>query len=108
MHCFTGDIETMQKYLDMGFYIGITGWIADERRNKELVQAVKILPLERLMIETDAPYLTPRGYGLDNINKPSNLQYVVKSLSKCMGASEEKIIEHSNKNVEKLLLTKCE
>lgn len=102
VHCFTGNKETLQKYIDMGFYIGITGWIADERRNRELVQAVKVLPLERLLIETDAPYLTPRGYGLDNINKPSNLKYVVKSLSKCTGVSEEEIIEHANRNTEKI------
>lgn len=48
--------------LDMGFYIGITGWICDERRAEPLREAVSILPLDRVLLETDAPYLTPRGF----------------------------------------------
>ena len=47
-HCFTGNVDQMKAYLDMGLYIGITGWICDERRNDELIQAVKQLPLDTL------------------------------------------------------------
>ena len=50
----------------MGFYIGITGWICDERRGKHLEELIPLIPLEKLMIETDAPYLLPRDMGLDN------------------------------------------
>ena len=64
VHCYTGDKKTLERFLDMGFYIGITGWICDERRGEALQDAVSILPLDRVMIETDAPYLTPRGYHL--------------------------------------------
>lgn len=102
VHCFTGTRQQMETYLDMGFYIGITGWIADERRNQDLVQAVKYLPLDRVLIETDAPYLTPRGYRLGNVNTPSNLKYVAKSLSKYMRVSEKDLIENANKNTEKI------
>jgi len=61
VHCFTGTREEALEYLDMGFYIGITGWICDERRGYHLREFIREIPLERLMIETDAPYLLPRN-----------------------------------------------
>ena len=60
VHCFTGDKDSLMKYLDMGFYIGITGWLCDERRGSHLKELVPLIPLEKLMIETDSPYLLPR------------------------------------------------
>lgn len=60
VHCFTGDAEALAAYLELGLYIGITGWICDERRGLYLRELVNEIPLDRLMIETDAPYLTPR------------------------------------------------
>lgn len=60
IHCFTGQKSHLHKYLDLGLFIGITGWICDERRGQELYELVKEIPDNRLMIETDAPYLTPR------------------------------------------------
>lgn len=60
LHCFTGDEEQLQSYLVLDMYIGITGWICDERRNHGLLEAVNLIPNDRLMIETDAPYLLPR------------------------------------------------
>ncbi len=59
-HCFTGSVEEARAYLELDCYIGVTGWLCDERRGKSLQQAVTEIPLERLMIETDAPYLLPR------------------------------------------------
>jgi TatD DNase family protein len=59
-HCFTGTPAQMQTYLDMGCYIGITGWVCDDARGASLQQAVKDLPLDRLLLETDAPYLFPK------------------------------------------------
>ena len=61
VHCFTGNKQTLDKYLSMGFHIGITGWICDERRAGELREAVRMIPLDRILVETDAPYLTPRN-----------------------------------------------
>ena len=60
VHCFTGDKKALFKYLDLDCFIGITGWICDERRGKDLQKLVKEIPENRLMIETDAPYLMPR------------------------------------------------
>ena len=59
-HCFTGEGESLREYLAMGLYVGITGWICDERRGKHLHDIVHIIPDDKLLIETDAPYLMPR------------------------------------------------
>ena len=59
VHCFTGERDVLHTYLDLDTHIGITGWICDERRGKHLVPLIKDIPLNRLMIETDAPYLCP-------------------------------------------------
>ncbi len=103
VHCFTGDKRTLDKYLSMGFSIGITGWICDDRRAKELREAVKIIPLNRILIETDAPYLTPRNVsGLGRINVPQNIVYVAKELAKYMKVSEEALTENAKKNTERI------
>ena len=60
VHCFTGERNELFEYLDRDFYIGITGWICDERRGAHLRELVKHIPSNRLMLETDAPYLMPR------------------------------------------------
>ena len=60
VHCFTGTKEELFDYLDRDFFIGITGWICDERRGTHLRELVTSIPAERLMLETDAPYLLPR------------------------------------------------
>ena len=67
-HCFTGTRQAMAQYLDLGLYIGITGWVCDERRGMDLQDAVRYLPLDRLILETDAPYLLPRNL----TNKPKS------------------------------------
>lgn len=59
-HCFTGGKKELAPYLELGCYIGITGWLCDERRGTELQQAVLDIPLDRLLLETDAPFLAPR------------------------------------------------
>jgi TatD DNase family protein len=61
VHCFTGERDELFDYLERDFYIGITGWICDERRGAHLRELVKHIPADRLMLETDAPYLLPRN-----------------------------------------------
>ena len=60
-HCFTGQAQELDDYLELGLAIGITGWICDERRGQHLKDMVGRIPSDRLMIETDAPYLLPRS-----------------------------------------------
>lgn len=59
VHCFTGTGAELRAYVEQGWYIGITGWVCDEKRGKELQKIVSSIPLDRLMIETDAPFLAP-------------------------------------------------
>ena len=91
VHCFTGDKDSLMKYLDMGFYIGITGWLCDERRGSHLKELIPLIPLEKLMIETDSPYLIPRDMGLDNStrNEPKYLPHIAKRISEIRQESEE-------------------
>ena len=60
VHCFTGEKDALHAYLDLDCSIGITGWICDERRGHHLIPLVKDIPRDKLMIETDSPYLMPR------------------------------------------------
>ena len=103
VHCFTGDKPTLDKYLSMGFSIGITGWICDDRRGKELREAVPMIPLDRILVETDAPYLMPKNVpGLGRINVPQNIRYVVRDLAKYMRVDEDVLIENARKNTERI------
>lgn len=103
VHCFTGDRTTLDKYLSMGFSIGITGWICDDRRAKELREAVRLIPLDRILVETDAPYLTPKNVpGLERTNVPQNISYVVKDLAKYMNVAEDELTENAKKNTERV------
>ncbi len=61
IHCFTGTHADLEVYLDAGYYIGITGWVTDRRRGSSLRELVPLIPLERLLIETDAPFLRPHN-----------------------------------------------
>ena len=58
VHTFTGTKEEAKILLELGFYFGITGWLLDNRRNSNLKEAIKIIPIEKIMVETDAPYLS--------------------------------------------------
>jgi TatD DNase family protein len=104
-HCFTGNKKELQQCLDADMYIGITGWLCDERRGQELRDIVSLIPLERLMIETDAPYLTPRNIRpkpKSSRNEPSYLPYIVTMLAELTDYSEQEIIEQSTINSERV------
>ena len=84
IHCFTGDRDTLYSYLDLDLHIGITGWICDEKRGQELKNLVSNIPLNRLMIETDAPYLLPKNMPekpKNRRNEPAYLTWVLKEIA---------------------------
>jgi len=60
IHCFTGNREELENYLELGLYVGITGWILDERRGLQLQELIHLIPQDKLLLETDCPYLLPR------------------------------------------------
>jgi TatD DNase family protein len=105
IHCFTGSENIIKKYLEMGFYIGITGWICDNRRNTELLKSVKILPIDKLIIETDSPYLTPLNYAKQyktKINQPDSLIHIVTKISEIKQININDIIKITIDNSNKL------
>jgi len=93
-HCFTGEREELHAYLDLGLYIGITGWICDERRGRHLVELVREIPRERLLVETDAPYLTPRDMRPQpkaRRNEPAFLPHIVRTLAAALGRPAQEV-----------------
>ncbi|MGG1637979.1 TatD family hydrolase [Paenibacillus sp. NRS-1760] len=103
VHCFTGTLPELKAYLEMGFHIGITGWICDERRGKHLKELVRMIPLDRLMIETDGPFLTPRdlkGKPQDGRNEPAFLPHILQTVSRCIGKPVEEVAEATRKTSE--------
>jgi len=88
VHCFTGTREELFDYLDRDWHIGITGWLCDERRGAHLREIVKNIPANRLMVETDAPYLLPRTLRpmpKDRRNEPAFLPHIVEELARDRG-----------------------
>ena len=92
VHCFTGTREEMFECLDAGYCIGITGWLCDERRGLHLREMVKHIPADRLLVETDAPYLLPRSVRpmpSHRRNEPMFLPPIVEQLARDRGESVE-------------------
>jgi len=86
LHCFTGSERDLDRALEAGLHIGITGWICDERRGATLQALAKRIPAERLMIETDAPWLLPRTIRprrKSRRNEPGLLPWVLATLAAC-------------------------
>lgn len=83
VHCFTGSLSEAKIYLDKGFYLGFTGAISDERRFKHLEDVIKYVPLDRMMIETDAPFMLPKSMPRmqHRRNEPSFLPYVAQTIA---------------------------
>jgi TatD DNase family protein len=103
VHCFTGTVEQMREYLALDCHIGITGWVVDERRGEDLRKAVKFLPKDRLMIETDAPFLTPRNLNprpVDNRNEPMYLPAVLHAVANILRVSPTALAEQIRKNTQ--------
>ncbi|MDC0598792.1 TatD family hydrolase [Gammaproteobacteria bacterium] len=101
VHCFTGDQEELYAYLDLDLYIGITGWICDERRGQNLHAIIKDIPANRLMLETDAPYLLPRTIKpkpKSRRNEPANLIYVLETVARCLDRSPDLVAKQTNQN----------
>ncbi|XQW85075.1 TatD family hydrolase [Thalassotalea piscium] len=104
-HCFTGNKNELLTCLDAGMYIGITGWLCDERRGQELQDIVKYIPLTQLMIETDAPYLTPRNINprpKSSRNEPCYLGVIAKKLAELTAYSEEEIRQQTELNAKQV------
>ncbi len=98
VHFFAGTPEIAQEFLDLGFYLSFTGVITFAKMYEELVASV---PLERILSETDAPYVSPVPFRGQR-NEPSHVREVVKKIAEIKGIEEDTVAEHIRDNAQKL------
>ena len=100
-HCFTGERDELRAYLELDLYIGITGWICDERRGRHLLDLVKEIPRERLLLETDSPYLTPRDMQPQpkaRRNEPAFLPHIARTVARALGRPVDEVAAETTRN----------
>ncbi len=102
IHCFGSNLEIAQKFIDLGFYIGFTGIVTFKNKSvQELQKVVKKIPLNKILIETDAPYLTPEPYRGEK-NKPQYVEFVARKIAEIKETSYEEVCNQTTENVKKL------
>jgi TatD DNase family protein len=103
-HCFTGTRAELDECLSLGLYIGITGWINDERRGQLLKELVASIPDERLMLETDGPYLLPRDLTpkpATRRNEPMYLPHILDTVARLRGVAPRALGEQTSANAQR-------
>lgn len=95
IHCFSYSVEMAEEYLKMGFYLGIGG-VVTFKNAKKIKEVVQMAPMERILLETDSPYLAPVPYR-GKRNSSLYLPYVVQEIAELKGISEEEVIETTEK-----------
>lgn len=101
VHCFTGVKPELYEYLDLDCHIGITGWICDERRGTHMKEFMSDIPSDRLMIETDSPYLKPRNLRpklKSHRNEPRLLPWILGTLAACRNEHPQELAEATTRN----------
>jgi TatD DNase family protein len=104
-HCFTDGEKELEDCLSLGLSIGITGWICDERRGAHLRGLMRRIPADRLMIETDAPYLLPRDLSprpRSRRNEPMHLAHIARTVADARGESLNELAANTTANAEAL------
>jgi TatD DNase family protein len=105
VHCFTGEKNELFDYLDLDMHIGITGWICDERRGKHLLELIPCIPKDRLLLETDAPYLLPRNIRpkpKSRRNEPHHLTAVLDTVAQVLAQPAQLIAAQTSLNAKTL------
>ena len=109
VHCFTGQLKEAKTYLEMGYYIGFTGAITDMRRFAALEEVVRYVPLDRILIETDAPFMMPKNvptrqlsYHQQRRNEPAFLPYVAQTIAHYKGVPLKAVADKTRENAEVL------
>lgn len=101
LHCFTGDQTLLHACLDLDLHIGVTGWVCDDRRGQALRECLSDIPLNRLMIETDAPFLLPRNLPdkpAHRRNEPAFLPHILKTIAELKGVSVDALASATTAN----------
>ena len=107
VHCFTGGAAELEAYIALDCYIGITGWVCDERRGSHLIPLLRQIPADRLLLETDAPYLLPRCLprsvrGKSGRNEPRFLPAVAAVAAEALGKTVEQLAAETTANATRL------
>jgi TatD DNase family protein len=100
-HCFTGGRSELEDYLALDLSIGVTGWVSDERRGQTLRESVPHIPADRLMLETDSPYLLPRDLlprPNSRRNEPCFLPHIARAVAHLRGETPESVAESTTRN----------
>lgn len=100
MHSFSGDTEWMEKFIDLGMFISLSG-VVTFKKAAELQEVAKVVPLDKLLVETDAPYLTPVPYR-GKRNEPGYTRYVAERIAELRGVDFEQIAIQTTQNAERL------
>lgn len=105
LHCFTGTREELVDCLNHGLYIGITGWVCDERRGLELRDMLPLIPADRLMVETDAPWLLPRDLTpkpASRRNEPAHMPHIMQRVAQWREEDPRALSARTDENVKRL------
>lgn len=100
IHCYAYGVKTMQELVKLGYYFGVGG-TCTYKNNVELREAIRKMPLERIVLETDCPFLTPEAVRRER-NDSGKIKYVIEEIAKLKGISIEDVIRVTNENVRKL------
>jgi TatD DNase family protein len=98
IHCFTGSLEEAKQFTDLGFYLGING-IIDKL---DLTEVIKNTPLDKILVETDCPYLTPLAEGKEKRNEPIFVKHVIKKIADFKEMSFEEVASVTTQNAKSL------
>lgn len=101
LHCFSANWQIAQKFLDFGFYIGFTGIITYKNCGQDLLEVVEKAPLEKILIETDAPYLAPEPYRSQRC-EPWHVKFTAQKIAVIKKISSEEVIKQTSDNTKKL------
>ena len=101
IHCFGGNESQARAFLDLGFYLGITGIITFKKKSEELQNIVKNLPLEKILIETDAPFLAPEPHRGER-NEPLFVEFVAKKIAELKNLTLAEVVDATGANAKKL------
>ncbi len=105
VHCFTGTRDELEACLHAGLYVGITGWVCDERRGVALRELMPLIPADRLLLETDAPYLLPRDLRprpTSRRNEPCFLPHIVQQVAGLRGEDSHALAKQCDRNARRL------
>lgn len=101
IHCFVGNFEIAKKFLDLEFYVGFTGIITFKNASSELLEAVRNIPLNKILIETDCPYLSPEPHRGERC-VPQYAEFTLRKVAEIKGVSFEEAERQTDKNAEEL------